>query len=93
MAQAPAAQESKTITAHSPPCLNGGSAGIQRILHQLLDGCRQVQDDLAGADAVHCLPVNGLDGRCSRVRAAAAAAGSCHRGGAPRCGWWLFGLL
>jgi len=43
--------------------LDVGGARVQRVLHELLDGRAQVQDDLPGADAVHRALVDGLDGR------------------------------
>eukprot|EP00955_Chlamydomonas_euryale_P105863 365664-Chlamydomonas_euryale.AAC.21 len=53
--------------------LYAGGPGIQRVLDQLFDRCGQVQDDLAGADAVACCLVDGLDAAAAISTAAAAA--------------------
>lgn len=41
---------------------DAGSASIQAVLDQFLNGRGEVQNDLAGADSVNCTPVYGANG-------------------------------
>lgn len=43
--------------------LDGGGAGVETVLDELLDGGGKVEDDLARADAVHHRLTNWLDRR------------------------------
>jgi hypothetical protein len=49
--------------------LDGGGAGVEAVLDELLNGGGEVEDDLAGADAVH----HRLADRLDRRRGAAAS--------------------
>ena len=40
---------------------DGGGAGVEAVLDELLDGGGEVEDDLAGADSVHDGLPDGLD--------------------------------
>jgi hypothetical protein len=57
--------------------LDGGGAGVEAVLDELLDGGGEVEDDLAGADAVHYRLAYGLDRRRG-VGAPASSPSSSH---------------